>query len=290
MQYLIDHTEQKWALRYQSHGRENGAATYSRELVKYQAPLWQRDGIDVLISTCPLLETVDDLPDEVDVVVQYLHTYPYTMPLKQVRHTIRDLKVKYKKIVFVTAYHSFHKLMQANGIDSMYIPMTIDAKQVLERKTTADYHKDKAVIYFGNVVEEKMSVYNRLKNSFIKEGWRFDTISLNRFNGLPIKQQDAWEIVQAYDYGIGVGRCALEMLALDLKVMIAGIEFAGIMTNEHDFDVQRRTNMNGRVVTFDRSVETCIASFEQSITRTSDIHEELPHIKSMIDDYLLKLT
>lgn len=286
MQYVIDHTEPKWQLRYQSHGRENGAATYSRELVKYQVPLWQRDGLDILISTCPLLETVDDLPDEVDVVVQYLHTYPYTMPLKLVNHTIRDIKVKYKKLVFVTAYHSYHMLMKANGIDSIYVPMTVDVPEVVKLKKSGLYKQDKSVIYFGNVVDEKLAVYNRVKYAFIKEGWKFDTISFNRFNGKPIQQQDAWEIVQSYDYGVGVGRCALEMQALGLKTMIAGMEFAGIMTNDADYDVQLRTNMNGRVVTFDRSVNTCIASFEQAISRTSNIHDELPRIKQAIDEYL----
>ncbi len=283
MKKIYDHTEPNWLLRYQTHKRENGAATYSRDLVKYQVPLWEHDNI--IISTCPLLLSVDDLPKETDLVVQYLHTYAYGKPLGDPIRVIRCIKTKYKNIVFVTSYNSFNVHMQQNGINSVFIPMTIDKNAVL--KNTRKIKKEpNTVLYFGNITEDKENVYKQLRSRFTRRGWRFNTISYGKFNGLPITDPDMWELIQMHEYGIGVGRCALEMLAFGLKVMVAGMEFGGLIVNDTDFEAQTLTNFNGRVVTFDRDINHCIDNFDASIVRTNDIHDRLPEIKQTIESVL----
>lgn len=284
MQQIFDHTESNWSDRYNRHDRENGAATYSRDLVKYQVQLWDHESM--VLSTCPLLSQIDDVP-EAELFVQYLHTYAYEQPLHAVREIINATRLKCRRIVFVTAYNSFHLTMQRAGIESVFIPMTIDAEAVRSKKAPHDT-QPKAVIYFGNVMPAKERAFREIRAEFRKYGWRFDVLSHNRLNGEPIGDQDVHEIVQNYDYGIGVGRCALEMMALGLKVMISGIEFGGLMVNEHDFQVQTMTNMNGRITTFDRQISRCIDCFDDAIVRTNDIQELIPDIEKSINPLLIK--
>lgn len=283
MRYVVDHTEPQWALRYQTNGFVNGAATYSADLVKHQVDLWQGDNI--IISTCPLLHTVDGLPDETDLVVQYLHEYSYALPLANAQRVISEIKTKYKRIVFVTAYYGLYVLLKRAGIDTVFIPMTIEANRFTGIKADGT-HQEKSIIYFGNVTPEKQKVHRQLKHAFEKQGWKFDTLSHGKFNGFPIETADVHGIIQGYKYGIGVGRCALEMLAQGLHIIVAGAEFGGIMVSDADFEAQTLTNMNGRVTTFDRNIETCIECLDDTQVRTNDIYERLPEIEQTIKTYL----
>lgn len=240
----------------------------------------------MLISTCPLLSYTTDLPESVDLVVQYLHEYPVAAPLSQIIHVRDQLTTKYKRIVFVTAYNSLHQLMQLNGIESLFIPMTIDAQEVRKHHIDIDNIEQKRVVYFGNLTGPRMKTYKRLKVAFESAGWKVDLLSSNRLNGYPIDKNERWEIISGYSYGIGVGRSALEMMSLGLKVMIAGNEFGGIITNDAEFENHKLSNFGGGVTTFSRKMHVCVESFDQSIVRTIDIHDELPHIEQTIRDYL----
>lgn len=281
--HLIDHTEPNWLLRYQSNKRENGAATYSRELVKYQVPIW-RDNFSgsLLISTCGLLHYQDNLPKSVDLVVQYLHTIKYDDYTKEAVKVIENLRTKYKRIVFVTAYQQVCDGLNAKGIDAIFIPMTIDTAS-LPRSIADD---DKRVIYFGNVTHVKNNMFRTLRQTFRKRGWQFDHLSDSTFNGEYLEtQEQVWSVVSQYRYGVGVGRCALEMFGMNMKVLVAGIHnTGGLILDDDDYEVQQRTNFNGLNNKY--NLKYAIDNFENSIIRTNDIHQMLPEIERIISAYI----
>ncbi|MFA5172606.1 MAG: hypothetical protein WC426_13675 [Sulfuriferula sp.] len=293
--HVIDDTNELWQLRYQEHGRENGAATYSRELVKYQVPIWQRlieqtdiDPDKVVISTCPLINETDLalLPRDTELVVQYLHRYPHREPMTDVAKVLKALP-GVKNIVFVTAYNSFAHYLRKQGVNVIFMPMTVDNTELLKIAATQEKHNQKRVIYFGNLLHGKQRVYPLIKAAFEKAGWKFDTIADGYFNGKQkVNQQEAWQIISQYSYGIGVGRCALEMYELGLKVVVCGKAFAGLVTNEREFAAQIGTNFNARVVTFDRTIDTCIACIDDSGIFTHSIQRQLPEVEKIISDYV----
>lgn len=292
---VFDHDEEVWRARYMKRGRENGAATYSREIVAHQLPIWERQlkayGIgsdDVVLSTCPLLSQVRNVPKN-KIVVQYLHTYQYDNPTGDAK-SVADSLVSSRSVVFVSAYKALCSQLQRRGMPAIFVPMTIDAQTVQLSKAKKRQHK-KRVVYFGNVTNAKESVYQRVVSEFRKRAWQVDTISSGFVNGsVPVTQQEAWKKMSQYEYGIGVGRCALEMMALGLKVMVAGAEFGGLVVNDRDFQAQTETNFNGRVVTFNRDIRACIDCFDESISGvTNDINMLAPTIEDTISSYLKSL-
>lgn len=273
---VIDHTEQRWQYRYRTHGRENGASTYSKEIVEHHIPLWADavKGLDTVISTCPRMLNMDI---EGDLAVQYLHTYSYKEGLHNIRLIDKQLQRTFQKRIFVTAYRSL--AIQANnaGYETWHVPMAIDPSKI--NPVVADQKKgERTAAYFGNLLGNKVDSYAKLKIEFQKNGWALDRVAG--------PQRDSWHELTKYDYGVGVGRCALEMLHLGLRVMISGAHFGGIMMDSHDFEVQRNTNFNGRTVTFDREIQACISAWNLSI---KDVTVDIPYATEVLAEYLAAL-
>lgn len=271
---LFDHTERVWSSRYMRHGRENGAATYSRELVRHQAHLWADIAEDVTVSTCPLLSHVPDQRGG-DVAVQYLHTYTYSNPAEQAEVVAREVGHMYQRIVFVSAYVPLVHRLRMQGFEAVYVPMTIDTEQVLPYRTTAR-RDDREIAYFGNITGAKLPIFNRLRRIAAGHG-----LELVHVKG---SQREAWEELATYRHGVGVGRCALEMLALGLRVMIAGERFGGIMTSPGDFDAQRAVNLNGRVLTYDRDGDACLIGLRSSYVPPVESFDSTSVIDSLVTE------
>lgn len=289
---VFDHNEPRWNKRYMRRGRENGAATYSREIVKFQVPLWKKQlrahkikSKDVVISTCPLLSQVEDIP-EGKHVIQYLHTYRYDNPVGDARDVLDNL-VNPKSVVFVTAYKGLCHQLNRRGIRAIFVPMTIDSEAVLAAAVEKMGY-GKRVVYFGNVTGAKESTYQQVVKELRRRAWTVDTISSGKLNGvIPLTQEEAWARISQYDYGIGVGRCALEMMALGLKVIVSGQEFGGLVVSTGDFVAQTSTNFNGRVITFNRDIAACVDCFDDSLVGLSnDIQSLTPTIEEIIKKYL----
>ena len=245
-------------------------------------PLWDQyfDGT-IVISTCGLLSNIDDLPDEADLVVQYLHTIKYQDPTIEARTVIEGISTKYKNIVFVTAYKQVERALLEMGINAVFVPMTIDTSKLPDPKPVYD----KKIICFGNIRHVKKDNYKKVRRLFLKHGWEFDILSNNTYKGEKLSsQQEVWSIVSQYKYGMGIGRCALEMLGMDMQVVIIGADDGGAMFNNKDYRVQERTNFNGLNNMYD--YEYSIKNISKSIIRTSDIIEQLPRIETKIIRYL----
>lgn len=271
---LIDHTEPRWAERYNSRGTENGAATYSREIIKYHVPQWLKLYPNATISTCPMIHEVENHPNK-GLLIQYLHEYPYNSPIFKVQKVLDQ--TKYDRVIFVTAYKSYHELMKSKGIESVFIPMAIEKPDVEVKKTMADNR----VIYFGNVTSLKAREFQKLRMTLSRGGLALDVISKGMTQHKEkLTQREAWEKVAQYTYAIGVGRCYQEAAALGCKVIIDGANFGGITITDEHHKQQLDTNYNGRIVTFDRDLITCLSVRDQINSQWNDI------TKLKIKDYL----
>lgn len=284
---LFDHTEPKWHSKYTARGRENGAATYSREIVKYQVPVLYElfNETEVIVSTCPLLSQVDhsQFPSYAKVAIQYLHSYPYGDSLRQAREvteTLKNIPNDIDHILFVTAYSQLADRLSNAGYDAIYLPMSVDTTVIPDAKREKQY-KGKNIIYFGNVTLSKEKTFHELRYAFKKMGWQFNYISNGKLSGIyPLSQRQAWERINDYQYGIGVGRCALEMMAMGMNVLIAGTHVGGIMLNEDDYYAQRDTNFNGRITTFDREIESCAEMLPSTFVKTFDAKEAAEYLRN----------
>lgn len=280
---LVDHTEPRWQNRYvRTHaaaGRENGAATYSRELVKYQVPViedWlKNNGLSGVVSTCPLLSQTGEPPmEKCDVAIQYLHTYTREDPTREARHVVAFTGSRAKRTIFITSYKILEYELAAAGFDVLYIPASVDVGQVRAAAAGVEKHGEKRVIYFGNATPARAKMAETLRSAFNRLGWQFDIISRGLFNGREIvDQKTAWRKIAAYEYGIGVGRCALEMGALGLKVMVAGSRFGGIITSEHQWWEKLEANLSGANVTFSHDPRVCIRHFDKALIHTFDCND-----------------
>lgn len=275
---VIDHNEPIWNARYLRRGRENGAATYSREIVQSHIPLLEHvfDGKDVVVSTCAIFTQIDSslMPkNRVDIAVQYLHTYSYEKPLDQPREIKRLTDTFADRTLFITAYRQLAIEMQSAGFDAVFVPMSIDESKVLEAIDGApeNIHGVRHAIYFGNITNAKNDTFRILAQEFRRCGWKLDFISNGKLNGhTKISQEEAWRKIFEYEYAIGVGRCALEMMCMGKKTMIAGAAFGGLMIDESDWKAQHATNMNGRIITFNRDIATCLRLFDSSFIQSFD--------------------
>jgi hypothetical protein len=263
---LLDHTYDSFPTRALF---TNGALTYSKDLVKFQAPKWREVlGPNDILSTC-IKPPEFNLTGSYNTVVWYLHTYPYHIPVERVVEHIRQRTVKYKRLILVTAYKEFRDLLLAAGLTAVYIPMSIDVKTVQQY---ASEEKRDAFIWYGNVMHNKKAIFSECKNEVKMIGLPFDYISRSMFNGTePIDQGESFKRIATYKYGIGVGRCAQELMALGVKTVIAGQRHGGLITNDEEYEKQLATNMNGRIRTHNPHIIDSVKQLDKAICVANDI-------------------
>lgn len=166
-----------------------------------------------------------------EATVQYLHERTHTSLSRKTR-------------LFVTTYKD---LADSLGDRGLWIPNHIDADPLPETRPRKEW------VYYGNLVGPKRQAIDRLR------GLSFDTVS-----GVG-SQQEALNMVSRYRYGIGVGRCALEMMAMGMKVLIFGKDLGGLILSDADFSRQQEANFNANVITGVSSIAEGIDRIEESI-------------------------
>jgi hypothetical protein len=269
--HVIDHTDPGWEARYVRKGRENGAATYSRDIVRHHLPvLRELLPPGSVVSTCPLLVEQDVAGP---VAVQYLHTYSYRDALRQPRLVADHLAGRVGRLVFVTAYRALHARLTAAGFEAVFVPMAVDADAVRAHRSAEEQHEPRRAVYFGNLTRPKRRLFERLRGELTAQGWTLDLLSEGWLEGRWLRQTEAWREVSRYRFGIGVGRCALEMMALGLRVMVAGAEFGGLATTPDEHAVQAGCNYNGRVTTFDRDIGACVDAWTLATASAGSVED-----------------
>lgn len=185
-----------------------------------------------------------------DATVQYLH---------ERTHVDLDRRTK----LFVTTYSD---LADALGERGLWLPNTIDASVLPVARPEKDW------VYYGNIMGHKKTAFYRLAEV------QFDTVS-----GMK-NQELALQRVSKYRYGIGVGRCALEMMAMGMNVLIFGKDFGGVIRSEDDFRRQQAANFNGNVITGAASIADAVACIDEAKTFPSTFQQVMPDIEKRIVD------
>lgn len=293
---VYDHlTHPTWADSYltvfESIGRTNGAYTYSQDICKYHLPIInnilavQTKYANSLVSTVGTLSP-EIIPANTNLIVEYVHETAKRDVPKCISNCQR---IPGAKFIFITSRLETYTALTEKNISCVLIPMAIDTSLFTNIDKTNKY-EGKKVIYFGNKYLGKNGFYNQTKEAFIKKGWKFDEISYNLFNKTEqLSRNQMLETIAKYKYGIGEGRCVLEMNALGLKTLICAGGCQGIMTNELDFNIQKQHNFSdGEVWTFSNDINVCVDNFDKAIIKTLDVHSVLLPLQEQLEGILLK--
>jgi len=265
---VFDHTYPLWNAQ---RTKTNGAFTYSKDIVKNYLPVLQQKEIDqnikILVSTATQLNKCTfDFVDDIDLAVQFLHKYPYGEPTekKQIQDVLDWLKVRKfnGRTIFVSSYQAYVDKINkwfAGQAEAVFIPMTVDMSGYDTNKQKISRHENR-VIWFGNSYADKNKYLNTVAQWLVRSGCHLDIIQNGAYNySTPIESHSQmYDILSQYKYGIGVGRCAIEMIELGLNVVVCGQHFGGAITDTYDYQAQVKNNFNGRTITYDREISTCL--------------------------------
>jgi hypothetical protein len=272
--YLFDHNTPSWRA-YPN--LVTGAITYSEDLVKHQLPYWKEVlGEYDLLSTAPPFDTIE-LPERIDTAILYLHTWPVEDALE--RHKARN-GIKAKQVIYISAYRPYTELLKANGYKAVYIPMSIDVEHVKQYQQPKANHD--RILYYGNVSTVKRALLKEIKDTCTKLNLDLDILSWNRWEGKKVSHEEALRIASTYNYAITVGRCTLELMALNVKQVIAGRFLGGLITNDAEFEWQREVNMNGRIWTYSNNLEECFLNIDKAIIKNSVV---VNHVSEVLRHY-----
>ena len=289
---VIDHTDSDWAGRFAKMGRENGAHTYSVDIVRHHVDAWRQEcrraGIGrTVIGTCGLLNgAVGAEGQKGDLAIQYLHRYPQAKPVPIAARIASELAQRFSRVLFVVSHRALVPALQREGLSAVFVPMTIDAKAIRREVPTPEDQNPSAMVWFGNITHARAKTHATIMDIAVRRGYTFTTLSLNKINGKgsALTQQQLWQEAAKASIGVGVARSALELMALGLPVMIAGNDFGGIVTNDGEWDAQTDANFGGQVVTHSRDIEWCLNDIDQAIRgRTNDIPRALSAIEGALD-------
>ena len=283
---VYDHlTHPVWASlykqRHKSRNRTNGGYTYSKDITKYHLPIItdiinsKEKYKNVIITTVGMLDRTI-VPENTDLIICYLHEF---LDLELPR--VFEISNWYnKKIVYITSRLNIFQRLSYTGISTILLPMSIETSEFTKYAKSEKY-ADKRVIYFGNRYLGKGGTYNQIKESFVNKGWIFDEISANMFNGKKsLNRDEIFDTIAKYKYGIGEGRCVLEMNALGVKTLICASKNQGIFTNNSEFEIQKANNFSdGTIWTFSPDIDTCIDNFDKAIIKTVDVSEVMGTLK-----------
>src|SRR5690606_14852218 len=92
--------------------------------------------------------------------------------------------------------------------------------------------------------------------------------------------EECLKLVSQYEYGIGVGRAAQEMMAMGLKVIIAGRNYSGAVTNRN-LPIHLSSNCNSNILQKD------VKSFEEDLKQAEVItNKNLLDMRNYVKNYL----
>ena len=167
---------------------------------------------------------------EPEYIVRVLHSGELEIPEVDFKFFPKE------KLIYITQYKEQAEFLNQAGITCHYFPMGINTSRLPSTNT-----KNGKWIYFGNLYPKKLDTFNLLKETL-----DFDVLSFSKFNDeeTVLSHNDCLNLVSNYSYGIGVGRCALEMVSMGLPVLVAGEKVGGTLVTKDDFTFHRDYNFN----------------------------------------------
>lgn len=175
-------------------------------------------------------------------------------------------KMQNRPVTLIYQSKQSESFFQSIG-DSVYFPACINI-QKLPTTTT----KNGKWIYYGNLrtIGGEAAKAQALTN-LTAHMPNVDVLSEGLLNGVGkngtttrYTVQECLDIVANYSYGIGSGRCLLEMLGMGLKCICVGFYYGGPILNAADFEKHWAYNCNGS-----QSTSISIQRDIQAITRSS---------------------
>lgn len=226
---IIDHNNHPtWTPVYKRLNRENGAKTYSEDIIKFYVPVFEKHFEHNRQKN--LLITVNNAWDTVyskyKQIFLFVHERGINEEIRQIR--LNDLKLfnkknKHAKVWFIVWSQQQCEELTANNLNAIYLPMAIDTQKFIKYR---DYPKfyDNRIIYFGNIIGKKIKPFNELWKVCRRKGFGLDSISQNTYNNgfFKLNKPAIYKLISRYKYGVGVGRSAQEMSAMGLKVFCYG--------------------------------------------------------------------
>lgn len=271
--------------KFEALGKTNGAYTYSQDIKKYHLPIILQE-IAKTEYEYTLISTVGRLspgivPPETQLIIYYLHE-SLEREIPRVKNLIRWY---HGKIIFISARIENINEIRNLGLSAIHLPLSIEVSAIAKYAKKQKY-TGKRVIYFGNKYLGKDGAYEPTKQAFLSNGWKWDEISNNQFNGGErLSRPEILKILSNYQYGIGEGRCFLEMNALGIKTLIACTKVMGIITNEKEFERHKLGNFAvGDFFTFSDNIQTCIDNIDKIMIKSHDVLEVLPILQQGIRD------
>ena len=292
---VFDHkTELYWAKRYRqfhaTSGKTNGAYTYSQEIVKYQVPVLEKLLKDKHAFVFTVGHSFDYKLTGHPIVINYLHE---AFPREKDR-IVRSITRNNTPHIWITGRYKDSLIIKQYYGKCIFLPMSIDADYVRSFATDKPKFTDR-IIFFGNTYFNKRATEPMLRAFFKKLNIKVDSIANNIYTPegekpILLTREAVLRVLSHYKYGIGSEKCALEMYALGLKVLLSGEKFCGIITNEEDFQKHMKTNFcvtpAEGVVTFSSDIKKCWDNIESSLTKTVDSKDVLPILESELKQYL----
>lgn len=191
---------------------------------------------------------------------------------------------------YVTHYEDVLNFFKQNFTKTniYFLPMVIEPfpntpehyLEIAKTHTNKTYPKTSNIVWFGNIYRQKTKNFVELKKKL-----NFDIVSFGHFNSIPIdevKQNDRHRlkhILERYEVGIGVGKCAQELISLGLKVLVSGNNHSGFILNQNDFDFHIRQNCNS-------SISNSLGSIEKDLKYVLENKQTKINLPSS-DNYLL---
>lgn len=251
---VINHTNHPtWTPKNRLLNRKNGAYTYSEMICKYYVPVFKekydKDKRKVLLLT---VENDWNSPkwNEYDLIYVFVHEWDSRgilgLDLKKCQ-SFQDAH-KNSKVVFIVNYEKQAIELQDSYLRSFWLPMAIDTEEFRKyRLVEKSPRYDKKIIYYGNIINNKVQPHQLLCRLARHNGYIVDTISQNHFNNsMQLSQEQVRDVISKYKYGVGVGRCAQELSAMGLKTLVFGYKYAHICVNSRKVHETIADNCCGR--------------------------------------------